>query len=292
MRISGCTVVRNAVIMGYPVVEAIRSILPLVDEYVVAVGRSDDATRELIEGIADPKVRIVDTIWDTTKTTGGLILSEKTNEALAHCTGDWIFYLQADEVVHEDDLPRIRAACARHLDDARVEGLLFRYVHFYASYAVVATSRYWYRHEVRIVRAGRGVTSVGDAQSFLVGGPAGRKPRVMRSDGTIMHYGWVKPPEQMGVKHLHFNRWYKGNADDAKYGEGYRFPMQYGLRRWQGSHPHVMHERVRSQAWRFEPEVRPADWTRKDWRAFASDLLERATGRLWGERRKYVLLER
>ncbi|MCU0618764.1 MAG: hypothetical protein MUF40_02505 [Gemmatimonadaceae bacterium] len=280
MRISGCTVVRNAVIMGYPVVEAIRSILPLVDEYVVAVGRSD------------PKLRIVDTIWDTTKTTGGLILSEKTNEALAHCTGDWIFYLQADEVVHEDDLPRIRAACARHLDDARVEGLLFRYVHFYASYSVVATSRYWYRNEVRIVRAGRGVASVGDAQSFLVGGPAGRKPRVMRSDGTIMHYGWVKPPEQMGVKHLHFNRWYKGDADDAKYGEGYRFPMQYGLRRWHGAHPHVMHERVRTQSWRFEPEVRPGDWTRKDWRALASDLLERATGKLWGERRKYVLLER
>lgn len=292
MRISGCTVIRNAVVMGYPVVEAIRSILPLVDEYVVAVGRSDDATRDLIEEIGDPKLRIVDTVWDMTKRTGGLILSEKTNEAIAHCTGDWIFYLQADEVVHEADLPAIRAACARHADDARVEGLLFRYVHFYGSYGIVATSRYWYRNEVRIIRAGRDVRSVGDAQSFMVGGPDGRKPRVMRSGGTIMHYGWVKPPAQMGIKNLHFQRLYKGNADDHKYGEQWRFPIQYGLRPFTGTHPRVMHERVRSQGWRFEPVMTRADWTRRELRALASDVLERATGRLWGERRKYVLLEK
>lgn len=291
MRISGCTVIRNAVIMGYPVVEAIRSILPLVDEYVVAVGRSDDATRELVESIDDPKLRLVDTVWDMSRNTGGRLLSEKTNEALALCTGDWIFYLQADEVVHEDDLPRIRAACERHAGDARVEGLLFRYVHFYGSYDVVATSRYWYRHEVRIVRAGRDMRSVGDAQSFLVGGQGGRKPRVMRSGGTVMHYGWVKPPAQMGIKHRHFLELYADTGLASRYDASYRFPQQYGLRRFTGSHPHVMHARVRGQDWRFDLDPRPTEWTVRDWRAAASDVLERATGRLWGERRKYVLLE-
>jgi hypothetical protein len=119
MTISGVTVIRNARLMGYPVVQAIRSILPIVDEYVVGVGRSDDDTRGIIESIGDPKLRIFDSDWDRSVQRGGQILADKTNEALARCTGDWCFYLQADEVVHERDLPVIvRSPGSRHCSSA------------------------------------------------------------------------------------------------------------------------------------------------------------------------------
>ena len=195
MLVSGFTVIRNAVIMGYPIVPSIKSILPLVDEFVIGVGQSDDQTRALVESINDPKIKIFDAFWDTQKTKGGLIWSEKTNEALDRCLGDWCFYLQADEVVNEQDLVAIQKSMQTYLNDDRVDGLLFRYVHFYGSYKVVATARNWYRNEVRIVKRKAQARSVGDAQGFKIGA---RKPFVRPSGGSIYHYGWVKPPRKNG----------------------------------------------------------------------------------------------
>jgi len=284
--LSGFTVIRNAVLMGYPVVEAIRSILPIVDEYVVAVGAGEDATRELIAAIDSPKLRIVDTVWDRTRNRGGHMLAEKTNEALARCRGTWCFYLQADEVVHERDLPAIRNACERFADDDGVEALLFSYLHFYGSFGVVATGHNWYRNEVRIVRNRIGARSIGDAQSFMIGD---HKPRVRRSGGVIHHYGWVKPPERMAVKNARIGFWYAGTPEDAATAP-YRYRQLYALRRFTDSHPATMLALVQAQDWTFEPEVRPSDWNRKDWKNLLSRGAEVLTGRRWGERRKYRLL--
>ena len=49
MKISGFTIIKNAIINDYPIVEAITSILPVVDEMIVLVGDSTDATREIIQ---------------------------------------------------------------------------------------------------------------------------------------------------------------------------------------------------------------------------------------------------
>src|SRR5258708_3517222 len=113
MKISGFTVIRNAELMGYPVLESIRSALPLVDEFVVGVGQSDDRTKELIASLQDPKIRMFDSLWDTAKTKGGLMLSEKTNEALLRCENEWCVYLQADEVLNERDLVSLHRSLER-----------------------------------------------------------------------------------------------------------------------------------------------------------------------------------
>ncbi len=287
--ISGFTVVRNAVLMGYPVAEAIRSILPIVDEYIVAVGASDDNTRDVIAAIDSPKIRIVDTVWDKSKNRGGHMLAEKTNEALAMCRGTWCFYLQADEVVHEDDLPAIRASCERNATNSQVEALLFHYKHFYGSFGVIATAHNWYRNEVRIVRNGIGARSIGDAQSFMV---ADHKPRVVRSGGTILHYGWAKPPERMGRKMARFHYWYYGATEEKLEDPSFTFRQIYGLRPFTGSHPAVMRDLVAAQDWEFRPEFRPSDWAAKDWKNVLSRAAEVLTGRRWGERKKYRLLRR
>ena len=286
--ISGFTVVRNAIIMGYPVVQSILSILPVVDEFVVAVGASDDATRQLIEKIASPKIRIVDTVWDRTKNRGGHMLAEKTNEALALCRGTWCFYLQADEIVHERDLAGIRAACEQYASDTNVEALLFPYVHFYGSFQVIAKARNWYRNEVRIVRNGVGARSIGDAQSFCV---LNRKPQVARIAATIMHYGWVKPPVDMGRKQTQFAYWYSGGKPTNTDHPEFQFRQLYGLTVFAGSHPAVMHPLVAAQNWRFTPRFTPSDWNAKDWKNFFSDGLEAITRRRWGERKQYRLVK-
>jgi len=285
--ISGFTVIRNAVLMGYPVVEAIRSILPICDEYIVAVGAGDDDTRDLIASIGDPKLRIVDTVWDRTKNRGGHMLAEKTNEALAMCRGTWCFYLQADEVVHEDDLARIREACERFRDDRQVEALLFAYTHFYGSFSVIATSHNWYRNEIRVVRNGIGARSIGDAQSFMV---ADHKPRARRSGATILHYGWAKPPERMGRKMARFHYWYFGANDEKTEDPTFQFRQMYGLRPYGGAHPAVMRDLVAAQDWNFTPAFKPSDWNAKDWKMVLSRAAEVLTGRRWGERKKYRLI--
>ena len=103
MFVSGFTIVRNAILFDYPITESILSLLPLVDELVVAVGQSRDATRQVVASIGSPKLRIVDTVWDESARLGGTVLAQQTNLALDECKGDWCFYLQADEVIHERD---------------------------------------------------------------------------------------------------------------------------------------------------------------------------------------------
>lgn len=111
--ISGFTIVRNAIKYDYPIVESIKSILPVVDEYIVAVGKSDDDTLGLIRSIQSPKIKIIETIWDDTLREGGRVLAIETNKALAAINpkANWCFYLQGDEVIHEQYHDAILHAC-------------------------------------------------------------------------------------------------------------------------------------------------------------------------------------
>lgn len=168
MKVAGFTFIRNALLYDYPVVEAITSILPVCDYFVVAVGKSEDATLDLVRGIGDPKIHIIETVWDDSLREGGRVLAEETNKAFDAIPPeyDWCFYIQADECVHENDLPAIRAAMERYLDDPQTQGLLFHYRHFYGSYDYVGVSRRWYRRELRIIRNDKSIRSWKDAQGF------------------------------------------------------------------------------------------------------------------------------
>ena len=286
MKISGFTVIRNGVLMGYPVIQSIQSLLPLVDELVIGVGQSEDNTKELIQGLNDPKIKIFDSFWDPQKTKGGLMLSEKTNEALDRCSYEWCFYLQADEVVHEQDLKSIHDAIKRADADPRVQGLLFKYIHFYGSYSTIATSRKWYRNEVRVVRRSSGIRSHNDAQGFRVNG---EKPVVIPANARIFHYGWVKPPKMMGQKSKLLNRWWHGNKRDNEF-ENFQYDRQYGLRPYTGSHPAVMRELIATQDWKFDHRRSLSDWTLKDLNLMASDVFEKVFRHRIGEYKPYRLL--
>lgn len=283
MLVSGFTVLRNAQLMDYPAVESIRSALPLVDEYIVAIGQCDDQTRAEIEAIGDPKIKIIDTHWDTSRSTGGLVLSEKTNEALTFCSGEWCLYLQADEVLHQADIERLRACMTHHRGNPKIQGILFKYLHFYGSFDTIATSRSWYRSEIRIVRNNAHVQSVGDAKGFRVNG---EKLDVVDSGATIYHYGWVKPPDRMGQKCKLFHRWWHGDKHDHEF-DRFEFSRIYGLEKFTGSHPEQISKRVKDQNWAFDTERKWADVRLADLRLMISDCLERMTGSLPFEKKPY-----
>ena len=251
--ISAFTIVRNAELYDYPIVESIRSILPLVDEYVVAVGNSDDGTLQLIKSSGSDKLKIIETVWDDSLREGGRVLAEETNKAFAAISdkADWCFYLQGDEVVHEKDHTAILHACTRWLHDKRVEGLLFNYLHFYGSYDYVGDTRSWYRHEIRIVRHDKRIFSYRDAQGFRI---ENRKLNVKPIGAHIYHYGWVRDPRKQQAKQKTFHRywhsdeWMHEHVSDA---DAYDYSTIESLQKFNGTHPAVMNERLKRMNWKF-----------------------------------------
>jgi glycosyltransferase involved in cell wall biosynthesis len=205
MKVSGFTFLRNGQRLGYPFAESIRSILPLVDEFVIALGPCDDDTEKMLRGIGDPRIRIIPTQWNERIQPGysvkGFVYGQQKSIALFNCTGDWAFYLEADEVVHENDLPKIRTAMERHLDDPRVEALAFDYLHFYGNANTVVWSPGWYRSEVRVIRNTIPAWS-SEALFFNVvtAHKKSRYPRAAHTGATIYHYGWVRSEAQMNLK--------------------------------------------------------------------------------------------
>ncbi|MCD4680079.1 MAG: hypothetical protein K8S00_06805 [Bacteroidales bacterium] len=286
MKISGFTFIRNAIKFDYPVVEAITSILPVCDEFVVAVGNSEDETEELILSIGSPKIKIIRTTWDDALREGGRVLAEETNKALKAVSkdSDWAFYIQGDEVMHEKYLPVVKAAMERWKDDERVEGLLFNYLHFYGSYDYVGDSRNWYRKEVRIIRNIPGMHSFRDAQGFRL---KNKLLKVKQADACIYHYGWVKPPEVQQSKIESFNKlwhsdkWVETNIPQV---DEFDYSQVDSLGKFSDTHPQVMMERIAKVNWKFS-----FDPTKKNF-SFKSCLLhftEKYTGWRVGEYKNY-----
>lgn len=258
MKVSGFTIIRNAVKYDYPVVEAITSVLPICDEFVVAVGKSEDSTLELIRAISSDKIRIIETVWDDRLRAGGRTFALETDKAFQAIAADtdWCFYIQADEVLHEKYHDVVRTAMLRYKDDRRVDGLLFNYKHFYGSYDYVGESWGWYRREIRVVRNDRNIFSYKDAQGFR------KKPndklQVKLIDATIYHYGWVKDPRTMQDKRKEWNRFYFNDQwieeHIAKANE-FDYSQVDSLVKFDGTHPLVMSDRIHRKNWKFDHDL-------------------------------------
>ncbi|MEM1449407.1 MAG: hypothetical protein AAGI22_09845 [Planctomycetota bacterium] len=265
MKLSGFTFLRNGSKLYYPIVESIRSALPIVDEFVIALGDSDpdDDTRARIEALGSDKIRIFDTVWDLERFSGGTEYAHQTDLAKEHCTGDWLLYVQGDEVLHEDDLPTIVASCERWLDHPGVDALLFDYLHFWGDYDHVHDNHRWYKQEVRIIRNDPEIHSIRDAQSFrrisgFDGVSYGRKEGTQKlvavhSGARIFHYGWVRPPKPMGSKVSSFCAHHEKEPGSERESARDVAAFDYGplgaIPRFEGSHPAVMRDRIASMDW-------------------------------------------
>ncbi len=231
--------------------------LPLCDEFIVAVGNGEDNTLDLILAINSPKIRIIHTIWDDTLREGGRVLAVETDKAFQAVSPDvdWCFYIQADEVVHEKYYDTIRKAMAKYKDDMAVNGLLFHYTHFYGSYDYVGESWNWYRREIRIVRNKKSIFSYRDAQGFRK--EPNEKLNVKLIDAYIYHYGWVRDPRAMQHKQRAFSSLYP--------------------------HPSVMAKRISEKNWKFDFDVSKKNYSPKE-------RIKRLVGFRIGEYKNYKIV--
>lgn len=262
MKISGFTFIKNAVIYDFPIVESVRSVLPIVDEFIIVAGDSRDETDELLKVFdGDEKVKIIRTVWDTeTYNRGGMIYAQQTDVGLRACTGDWCIYIQSDEIMHHDSLPVIKKACEEYIDDERVEGFLLKYVHLYGDYRHYIDSLHFaYPREIRIVRNKPEIHSWRDAQSFRVmpdfddinydREEGTRKLRCVLLDALIFHFGWSRDPRCMvGKVNNHHSLYSKdyvpvSGVDYYDYGNLSMMPV------YKGTLPEAATERVADYNW-------------------------------------------
>jgi len=319
--LSAFTIVKNASLHEYPLEAALRSVLPLCDELVINVGASEDDTRRRVddfvagagawierhaevlfrEGVAitggrqggrpePPEIRVLERDWGPERGRTTAVHSEETNRALERCEHDWALYVQADEVLHERDYGALGAALAEaHRRVGRgepVEGLVFDYLHFYGSPDWVLRGRRAYRREVRLVRRGSGIRSVGGARGFRVDD---RKPRTIRGGARVFHYGYARSREALTEK-LRLGARYAGR-DDAEVGP-YRFRRHPGLERFRGTHPLPAREWMAGRDWDFDPsEAAPPPLDLDEIRVRLSDAVERWTGHRLFEHRNYRPIE-
>ena len=286
--LSGFTLVRNAVKLDFSIVPAIRSLLEVCDEVVVNVGKSEDETRDLVASVKDPRVRILDTEWDFTKK--NIMLSIETQRAMDACRGSWGIYIQADEVLHERGAHILKEKAAEWDGDRRVEGLLVKYLHFYGGFDQIATSRRWYRREVRCIRLGKDIRPYQGAQGFRVG-PEYRKIQARVTDAEMFHYGWARPAKAIKEK-LEISKTiypWGGNRFDKEQARGFLewIPL---LKPFTGTHPAAAREWIAERAVDPDRVIGPMKLKPEHVRFYLSDWIERLTGARVFEFRNYVLV--
>ena len=259
MKVCGFTFIRNAEKFDFPVVEAITSVLPVCDHFIVAVGKSEDNTRQIIQNISPEKITFIDTVWNDSLKKGGAVYADETNKAFDAIPEeyDWCFYIQGDEVLHEKYLKVVHQSMLEKLDRKEVEGLLFGFRHFYGTFDYVGDCRHWYRNEIRVVRNNKSIQSYRDAQGFRKNG---EKLKVVPVNAEIYHYGWVRHPRFMQEKVESVKQFYDGisqtEADKKANEQEFNYSGEYdALDRFEGTHPKVMHERIKRLNWKVDIDL-------------------------------------
>jgi len=237
MKVSAFTFIKNGQILGYPFLQSIKSILPIVDEFIINVGKSEDNTLELISSISSPKIRIHESQWNDAMQDRGYVYGQQKMIAQFNCSGDWAFYIEGDEVYHEDDLEKIQKSMELHLNDSRVEALVFDFKHFYGNANTILDSPGWYRAEARIIKNSiRSYAPDGLFWLVLESNKKGRYPRAKHTGASCYHYGWVRSEEQMNLKSAKVQKYWGGEPVKIDYTQ----MDQSIIKEFQGVHPKIV----------------------------------------------------
>ncbi|MDC1066363.1 glycosyltransferase [Candidatus Pseudothioglobus singularis] len=239
MKVSAFTFIKNGQILGYPFIQSIQSILPIVDEFIINVGESEDDTLKLIDSISSSKIRIIKSKWNEIMYDRGYVYGQQKMISQFNCSGDWAFYIEGDEIYHENDLSQIKLSMQKNLNDPKVEALVFDFIHFYGNSNSFLNSPGWYRSETRIIKNSiRSYAPDGLFWLILDSNKKGRYPRAKHTGVTCFHYGWVRSEQQMNLKSHKVQKYWGGNPVLIDYTQ----MDQSIIREFKGSHPKIIQD--------------------------------------------------
>ena len=237
MKVSAFTFIKNGQILGYPFLQSIQSILTIVDEFIINIGESEDDTLMMIQSLASPKIRIIESHWNDSMQDRGYVYGQQKMIAQFNCTGDWAFYIEGDEVYHENELEQIKKSMEMHLNDSNVEALVFDFYHFYGNSNSYLDSPGWYRSEARIIKNSLR-TYAPDGLFWLVldSNKKGRYPRAKHTGASCYHYGWARSEDQMNLKVSKVQMYWGTKPVKIDYSQ----MDQSIIKEFKGTHPKVM----------------------------------------------------
>ena len=251
MKISAFTFIKNGQILGYPFIQSIQSVLPIVDEFVINVGESDDDTLFLIQSILSPKIRIIQSKWSQSMHDRGYVYGQQKMIAQFNCTGDWAFYIEGDEIYHENDLNQIKSAMQESFEDSNIEALAFDFYHFYGNENTYLDSPGWYRSEARIIKTSiRSYAPDGLFWLVLDSNKKGRYPRAKHTGVTCFHYGWVRSEDQMNLKSQQVQKYWGNSHANIDYSQ----IDSSILKLFKNSHPRVVQDWLPSNSGVFKAD--------------------------------------
>jgi len=288
VQISGFTIVRNAELLDFPFRESVRSALPLCDEFVINCGDSEDNTLEICEELKREfpnKIKIIQSVWERQNQTGGFQLKTQSDAAMKMCRGSWLIYIQADEVFHEDDYPKIRKAIQQAESMPQADGVVFDYLHFYGNYSFLCRGRNWYRREVRAIKNGREIESFRDAQGFRL---HGKRVNAIASGARVFHYGHVRNQESFHKKTHQMSQWW--GETPPKDLAAFKVYRPVGLTPFTGGHPQVMREKIKNSKNLTDPSLCTRRWDKRELKNALTLILEAVVPFRLGEYRNYSLL--
>jgi glycosyltransferase involved in cell wall biosynthesis len=220
MSISVVFVVKNAINQGYCFIDSLKSCLPIADEIIISEGFSDDDTLRYIMEFRDKyesqvPIHVFQDRWEE-KSYHGEVIANVSMRAIEKSTFDWIYYLQADEIIPPENEAHIKHIAT--LDE--FHSISFPFYHFIRSWE---PSEEGYREAIRMVRNHRDIRLTGDAWNFEGAidpiCPAGHSPK------PIYHFAWVFPPQNT-VKHIEHAKIYENMPE---YQENMRHALQNQL---------------------------------------------------------------
>lgn len=260
-RLSAYSYLYQGVAFDYPFIESLQSVLPVVDELVVTYAEPcPDGTYEQLLRLAAhyPQLRLLPSrLWTAPdKPLDGSLIRQAAEEAMAACTGDWLWHLQADEVYSNADAKKVRELVnvSHHQD---VHGFIFNVLHFYGDANTVVgpqgAAAGWYLQCVRLSRKGAGQHE-GDAwtQSLIPAVAHGLR----RTDITLYHYGHLRQAAVAEDKNRFMYSLYR--ADGQRPAHFVRPEQtQHCLVPFDGQHPESMAPRLARQRLQSQLAARP-----------------------------------
>lgn len=207
--ISVCFVIKNGVKQGYPFWESLKSCLSFADEIVISEGYSDDGTAEYIRKFIDMysgkvKFRLYNDDWNSFQTPYGEVIAAVSYKNMRRCEYEWVYYLQADEVLHDDNSAFVRSIAE---GNDGYNAVMFEFYHFINGWEPIPMGGAAYHHAIRMVRNKNDICFMGDAWTF----DGGVKPICCHTKvpKPIYHLGWVFP-KNCDIKKVEHGKLYKG----------------------------------------------------------------------------------
>ena len=198
-------ILRNGIKLGYPFKLAIESLKGLCDEVIVAVDpTSEDDTVSAVQAL---HVHVVESVWDMTNHKGFDSSGETPKETVVDeitrqtrivvgaaedrgLSTDWIFSLQADEILHPKNHGNLRRMVT-HADANHLTGITLPRLYFYSSLGLIRQE--WTMPLLRLFRPGCwDADEMSGAMSFV---PVGRQGSAdMGVTAPIYHYSRMGDP--------------------------------------------------------------------------------------------------